>query len=52
MRWPRLDLQWAIPVWLTILCADAIFVSGPAVVLIGAATYMLIVYPNIVRRPR
>lgn len=50
MRWPVLDLQWAIPLWLTILCADAIFVTGPAVVLIGSASYMLIVYPTIVKR--
>jgi hypothetical protein len=41
-RWPVLDLQWAIPLWLTIL-------SGAAVVLIGAASYMLIVYPTIVK---
>jgi hypothetical protein len=48
-RWPVLDLQWAIPLWLTILCVDALFVSGAAVVLIGAASYMLIVYPTIVK---
>jgi hypothetical protein len=52
MRWPTLDLQWAIPLWLCVLSADAIVVSGPAVVLIGAASYMLIVYPSIIRRSR
>lgn len=52
MRWPYLDLQWAIPLWLTVLCADALFVAGPAVVLIGAASYMLIIYPNVVHAAR
>jgi hypothetical protein len=44
-----LPMHWAIPVFLGALCIDAIFTTGPWTVLIGAALYLLVVYPPLIQ---